>query len=207
MKGPASWFLPSANGFGFIVLAAAIWGALPAAAHAAWGVPYLAPPRPAQPPDQSWLQDPPERSSGRSRGTIAVVAFRGDDVYEPVRAAVVQTLRRRGFNVTARLRPVDSARELREMSYEMHLTAYVEGEVKGEGPKQTARIRLRSGVTGQPISSATFSGPTKKIAGEVDRTFWTRVGPAMTRACTHATRPRQREREPMRIDASLSPDS
>ena len=128
-------------------------------------------------------------------------------MYEPVRAAVVQSLRRRGFNVTARLRPVDSARELREMSYEMKLAAYVEGEVKGEGARQTARIRLRSGVSGQPISSATFSGPTKKIAGDVGRTFWNRVGPAMMRACTHASRPRQREREPLRIDASTNPDS
>jgi hypothetical protein len=159
------------------------------------------------PPDLSWREDVPERSGARSRGKVAVVAFKGDDVYEPVRAAVVRALRRRGFNVTATLRPVASAKELRETSFEMKLAAYVEGEVTGEGARQTARIRVRSGVTGQPMSSATFSGPTKKIASDVQRGLWTRVGPSVTRACTHAARPRQREREPLRIDASLTPDS
>jgi hypothetical protein len=184
-------------------LAGAILGAASAPAEAAWGLPYLWPPkvvRPA-PPDQSWLMDVPGRPGARSRGKVAVFVFKGDDVYQPVRAEVVRVLRRRGLNVTASLRPVDSAAQYREMSVALNLAVYVEGEVSGEGARQTAHIRLRSGVTGQRIATATFSGPTPKIVGAVGHTLWTRVGPATMRACSSASRPRQHEREPMHIDA------
>ena len=81
----------------------------------AWGVVYV-PTRPARSmaPDQSWLQDVPQRR-GHSRGKVAVFAFAGDDVYQPVREAVVKLLRRRGLNVTASLQPVDSASQYREL--------------------------------------------------------------------------------------------
>ena len=43
--------------------------------------------------------------------------------------------------------------------------------------------------------------------------LWTRVGPTVTRACTSVSRPRRRDREPLRIDAgdpvedeALAPD-
>jgi hypothetical protein len=179
---------------------------VPAVAQARWGVPYL--PRPARraPPDQSWLQDVPERPGARAKSRIAVFAFRNDDVYEPVRAAVVKLLRRRGLNVTANLRPVDSAEQYREMSYTLNLAAYVEGDLSGEGKAQRARIRLRSGVSGQPIATATFSGPTPKIVADLNRTLWTRIGPTVSRACTSAAKPRRRERDPLRIDAGTAID-
>ena len=190
-------------------LAAAVVVFAPAAALARWGVPYL--PRPPivrrLPPDQTWLQDVPEKAGARARNKVAVFVFRGDDVYEPVRAAVVRLLRRRGLNVTANLRPVDSAEQYREMSYTLNLAAYVEGEMAGEGARQRARIRLRSGVSGQPIATATFSGPTPKIVADVNRTLWTRLGPSVSRACSSAARPRRRERDPLHIDAGTPLDS
>lgn len=90
-------------------------------------------------PDQSWLQDVPER---RGRGKVAVFALQGGDVYQPVREAVVKLLRRRGLNVTASLRPVDSASQYRELSQTLNLAVYIDGEVTGEGDHQTAVIRL-----------------------------------------------------------------
>src|SRR5688572_23114107 len=99
--------------FAVAASAAAVVVAAPTAALARWGVPHL--PRPPivrrVAPDQSWLQDVPEKAGARTRNKVAVFVFRGDDVYEPVRAAVVRLLRRRGLNVTATLRPVDSAEQ------------------------------------------------------------------------------------------------
>jgi hypothetical protein len=171
----------------------------------AWGVYYQPPPKPAHSmaPDQSWLQDVPER---RGRGKIAVFAFPGDDVYQPVRETVVKLLRRRGLNVTASLRPVDSASQYRELSQSLNLAVYVDGEVTGEGAHQTAVIRLRSGMSGQRIASARFTGPTKKIVSDLRGKLWTRVGPTVTRACTSVAKPRQQERAPLRIEAGTSVD-
>jgi hypothetical protein len=184
-------------------LVVAILLLLPASVEARWGVPYL--PRPVvvrrAPPDQSWREDVPQKAGTRVKSKVAVFAFRNDDVYEPVRAAVVRLLRRRGLNVTASLRPVDSAEQYREMSYTLNLAVYVEGEMSGEGAKQRARIRLRSGLSGQPIAAATFAGPTPKIIADMNRTLWTRLGPTVSRACTHAAKPRRQEKDPLRIDA------
>jgi hypothetical protein len=183
---------------------------LPTAVEAAWVVPNL--PRPpivhrAPPPDQSWREDLPDKPGARAKSKVAVFPFRGDDGYEPLRAAVVRLLRRRGLAVTANLRPVDTAEQFREMSYTLNLAAYVEGELSGDGRRQRARIRLRSGVTGQSIASASFSGPAPKIVADLDRNLWQRLGPSVSRACAHAARPRRRERAPLLIDAGTPLDS
>jgi len=190
------------------LLVAVILGWASAPAEAAWGTSYLwRPPARLGPPDQSWLMDLPQKAGGHARGKVAVFAIKGDEFYQPVRAAVVKLLRRRGLNVTATLRPVDSAAQFRELSQTLNLAVYVDGEMRGEGARQSAVIRLRSGISGQRIASARFSGPTQKIVGDVERTFWTRVGPAVSRACTSASRPRRREREPLHIDAGSPVDA
>jgi hypothetical protein len=200
----ASRLSPGARGLGLAVLAGVILAFGYTPAQAAWGVPYqLRLPQVVRPgpPDQSWLMDVPEKPGAHSRGKVAVFVFNGDDIYQPVRAAVVRVLRERGLTVTASLRPVDSAAQYREMSYALNLAVYVEGEMVGEGARQTALVRLRSGVTGQRIATAKFSGPTHEIVGAVGRTLWTRVGAATMRACSSASRPRRREREPLVIEA------
>ena len=178
-------------------------GSSAAPVEASWGM--LQPGREKlvipKPPDQSWLLDVPERRGVRSRGKVAVFAIKGDDVYEPLRGAVVRVLRRRGLNVTATLRPVDSAAQYRELSSALNMAVYVQGEMKGQGARQSALIHLYSGVTGQRIASARFSGMTQKIVADLKRTLWTRTGPAIMRACSSAARPRRLEREPLRIEA------
>jgi hypothetical protein len=192
-----------ALGFGAIVVSA------PRPAAALWG-PLFAPRPPvvrSGPPDQSWLLDVPEKPGAHSRGKVAVFVFKGDDVYEPMRAQVVKILRKKGLNVTANLRPVDTAAQFKEMSVTLNMAAFIEGDVRGDGAHQSAHIRLRSGMSGQPIAAATFSGPTPKIVGDIGRQFWTRVGPAMMRACAGSTHPRRLERAPLRIDAGEAGDS
>ena len=184
------------------LLALATAAAVPGTAGAAWHAWRLRPPPVVRkPPDQSWMQDVPEKPGARSRGKVAVFVFAGDDVYEPIRAAVVRTLRQRGLNVTATLRPVESAAQFREMSVALDLAVFIEGELVGEGARQSARIRVRSGLTGQTIATTTFAGPTPKIVGQMNRSLWNRVGPAVMRTCASAARPRRREAEPLRIEA------
>jgi hypothetical protein len=161
----------------------------------------------APPPDLTWLQDVPAQPGVRARGKAAVFMIQGDEYYQPVRAAVVKALRRRGLNVTATLRPVDSAAQYREMSQTLQLGVFIDGELHGEGVKQTARIRLRSGVSGRTIASAMFTGPTRKIVGDVNQTLWARMGGAITRSCSSAARQRRPERAPLRIEAGSPEDS
>jgi hypothetical protein len=87
------------------------------------------------------------------------------------------------------------------MSYTLNLGVFLEGEVSGEGAGQTVNIRLRSGLTGQYFTTVKFSGTTPKIVGDIGRTLWTRVGSATMRACSSASKPRQREVEPTYIEA------
>jgi hypothetical protein len=188
------------------LIALVILGSASTPAEAAWAIPYRRPAPVVRPPDQSWLTDIPEKPGAHSKGKVAVFVFNGDDVYQPVRAEVVRVLRRKGLNVTVSLRPLDSAAQYREMSYALNLGVYVEGELSGEGARQSARIHLRSGVTGQRIATVTFAGPTPKIVGAVERSLWTRVGGATMRACSSTSRPRRREREPQRIDAGTPLD-
>jgi hypothetical protein len=187
-----------------VLLGAVSWMALNAgAAQAAWVVPFLQPPpvvRPT-PPDQSWKDDVSDKPGAHAKGKVAVFAFKGDDVYEPVREAVVKLLRAKGLNVTATLRPVDSAAQFREMSYALNLGAFVEGEITGDGPHQTAVIYLRSGMSGKRIASVKMTGPTPQLVGTVGHKVWPSFGGAMIRSCSSAAHPRAREREPLRIEA------
>jgi hypothetical protein len=212
-KWAPSWIFsrlsPGVKVLGVVGLVGVILGAASGRANASWLLPYVRPPLVVHPvvPDQSWLMDVPERPGAHSKGKVAVFVFNGDDVYQPVRAEVVRVLRRKGLNVTATLRPVDSAAQYREMSYTLNLAVFVEGELIGDGPRQSAHIRLRSGLTGQRIASATFSGPTPKIVEAIGHTLWTRVGGTVMRACSSASRPRRREREPLHIEAGTPMES
>ncbi len=190
-----------------VVLAAAALVAAAGSAEAAWGVPCPLPPAHAAPPDQSWLKDVPEKPGASAAGRIAVFPFKGDDVFEPFRAAVVRTLRKQRLNVTAALRPADGPAQYREMSYSSNLAVFIEGEVSGEGARQTVLIRLRSGVTGQHFTSAKFSGSTQAIVNAIGSALWGRVGAGILRTCASAGKPRRRESTPMYIEAGSPLDA
>lgn len=176
-------------------------GAAAESAEGAWGVPCRLPQVHSAPPDQTWLKDVPEKPGSTTAGKVAVFTFRGDDVFEPFRAAVVRTLRKQRLSVTAALRPADSPAQYREMSYSSNLAVFIDGEVTGEGPRQTVLIRVRSGVTGLYFTSAKFSGSPDAIVGAIASSLWGRVGSAIMRTCSNAAKPRRRESQPMYIEA------
>lgn len=195
------------KGWVVVALAVASLGATAGSAEAAWGVPCPLPQVHSAPPDQSWLKDVPEKPGSSAAGKIAVFTFRGDDVFEPFRAAVVRTLRKQRLNVTAALRPADSPAQYREMSYSSNLAVFIDGEASGEGARQTVLIRLRSGVTGQYFTSAKFSGSRQAIVESIESALWGRVGAAILRTCSSAAKPRRRESAPMYIEAGSPLDT
>ena len=195
------------KGWVVVALVVASLGAMAGPAEAAWGVPCPLPKAHSAPPDQSWLKDVPETPGASAAGKIAVFTFKGDDVFEPFRAAVVRTLRKQRLNVTAALRPADSPAQYREISCSSNLAVFIEGEVSGEGARQTLLIRLRSGVTGQYFTSARFSGSTPAIVGAIGNALWGRVGSGILRTCSSAAKPRRRESAPMYIEAGSPLDT
>jgi len=182
-------------------LAVAVSGAMVESAEAAWGVPCPLPKVHSAPPDQSWLKDVPEKPDATAAGKVAVFTFKGDDVFEPFRGAVVRTLRKQRLSVTAALRPADNPAQYREMSCSSNLAVFIEGEVSGEGARQTVLIRLRSGVTGLHFTSAKFSGSREAIVESIGTALWGRVGSAILRTCSSAAKPRRRESTPTYIEA------
>jgi hypothetical protein len=184
------------------VLTVGLLWALPlASAHAAWGVPCPTPQIRTAPPDQSWMKDPPEKPGARSRGKVAVFVFKGDDVYEQARGAVVRALRKQGLTVYATLRPSDTPSQYRDVSYSSGLAVFIDGEIVGDGTHQTVQLKLRSGVTGQYFTSTKLSGTSQEMPAMIGRSIWTKLGPATLRACTSAAKPRKRESAPMYIEA------
>jgi hypothetical protein len=134
-------------------------------------------------------------------GKIAVFAFQGEDTY-CVRDHVMKALTDRGIKVEAAIPPVDTTEQYRDMGAVMNLAAYVHGHVK-ELPADhaVATIVVRSGVTGKKLTSVTFTGYRRGLPEDVEEKLWQRLGPAFTRACVEATKPRPHHNKPMVIEA------
>jgi hypothetical protein len=132
---------------------------------------------------------------------VAVFAFQGEDTYS-VRDHVIQALTDRGIKVEAAIPPVDTTEQYRDMGAVMNLAAYVHGHVK-ELPADhaVATIVIRSGVTGKKLTSVTFTGYRRGLPYDVEEKLWQRLGPAFTRACVEATKPRPHHNKPMVIEA------
>lgn len=133
-------------------------------------------------------------------GKVAVFSFTGDDA-EPVRRQVMHLLRSRGMKVMTNLRPVDSAEQYREMSVALNLVAYVDGEVTVEGNDGSATVFVRNGATGMRTASATVAADRRQLGANLAKEIWDKLGPALSQACSDASKPRKGGREPMRINA------
>jgi hypothetical protein len=139
--------------------------------------------------------------SAVATGKVAVLAFAGEDTYS-VRDHVIQALTDRGMKVDTTLPPVDTAEQYRDMGALMNVAAYVQGHVK-EMPADhaIATIVIRSGVTGQKLTTATFTGYRRGLPYDVEEKLWQRLGPVFKRACVEATKPRPHHNKPMVIEA------
>jgi len=147
------------------------------------------------------MKDVPEKPGAKSRGKVAVFVFKGDDVFEQSRGAVVRALRKQGLTVFATLRPSDTPSQYRDVSYSSGIALFIDGEVLATGSERAVQLRLRSGVTGQYISGTKFTSAPPTLVGTIERSLWTKVGPATVRACASAAKPRKRGFRPMYIEA------
>jgi hypothetical protein len=134
-------------------------------------------------------------------GKIAVLAFDGADTYS-VRGHVIKALTERGMKVEATLPRVDTVEQYRDMGAVMDLAAYVHGHVK-ELPADhaIATITIRSGVTGQKLTTVTFTGYRRGLPEDVEEKLWDRLGATFARACVDASKPRPHHNKPMVIEA------
>ena len=84
---------------------------------------------------------------------------------------------------------------------EARIAAYVDGEYN-EGPtKSRLTIVVRNGYTGKKVAVTTFKETKLHLRAEVEDNLWTKIGPAIARACADASKPRKRDRDPMMIEA------
>ena len=68
-------------------------------------------------------------------------------------------------------------------------------------------IQVRNGYSGRKVAVATFRETNLHLRAEVEEKLWTKVGPAIARACVDADKPRKKDRAPMVIEAGTPLDS
>jgi hypothetical protein len=87
------------------------------------------------------------------------------------------------------------------MATAMGLVAYVDGTLKEGAANAKVTIQVRSGYSGRRVALTTFSETPLHLRAEIEDKLWTKVGPAMARACADAAKPRVRGRGPLLIEA------
>ena len=142
-----------------------------------------------------------EEEAALAAGKVAVLAFDGEDTYS-VRDHVIQALTDRGMKIEGGLPAVDTDEQYRDMGALMDVAVYVNGRIR-ELPADhaVATITIRSGVTGEEITTAKFTGFRRGLPFDVEEKLWERLGAAFTRACVEATKPRPHYNKPMVIEA------
>ena len=132
-------------------------------------------------------------------GKVVLFPFHSDD--DDISNHVVRLLRAHGLDVMTGVRPVDSAEQYRDMASQLMLAGYVEGSVRGTGAKAKVTIRVRSGYSGRIVAQPTFGDSRGNLRRELGEKLWKKLGPAVTRICKEATKPRKPSRTTMTIDA------
>jgi hypothetical protein len=133
-------------------------------------------------------------------GKIAVFPVRYDDE-NAFSAQIERLLRAHGLEVATDVRRVDTAEQFRELSTALGFAAYVDGEYTEGAAKSRITIQVRNGYTGKRVALATFKESNIHLRAEVEDNLWTRIGPALARACADASKPRKRDRDPLMIEA------
>ena len=134
------------------------------------------------------------------QGKVVVFPFRNDDG-DMVSTQVGHLLESRGLELVTGMRPVDNAEQYRDVATHLGLAAYVDGDVRGTDAKTRVLVRLRSGFTGRTVSQITFTESRSNLAREISDKLWTRLAPAVARACVDASKPRKLGRSTLRINA------
>jgi hypothetical protein len=133
-------------------------------------------------------------------GKVAVFPVRYEDD-NGFSAQIERLLRAHGLNIATDVRRVDTAEQFRELSTALGFAAYVDGEFNDGPVKSKLTIVVRSGYTGKKVAVTTFRETNLHLRGEVEDKLWTKIGPALARACADASKPRKRDRDPLMIEA------
>jgi hypothetical protein len=149
---------------------------------------------------------PRSKATPSQDGKVAVFALRydGDNSFQ---AQVARILRGKGLDVSTDVKRVDTAEQFRELSTALGFAAYVDGEFTEGDTKSKVTFQVRNGWTGRKVAVATFKETNLHLRAEVEDKLWTRIGPAIARACNDASKPRKRDRAPMVIEAGTPLDS
>ena len=135
------------------------------------------------------------------QGKIVLFTFRNDDDSR-VSTQVGHLLEARGLEVVTGVRPVDSAEQYRDLATALDLVAFVDGDVRGTDAKSRATIRVRSGLSGRKTMEVAFTESRSSLPRELSAKLWTRVGPAVARACADViNKPRKKSRNTLQINA------
>lgn len=149
---------------------------------------------------------PRSRTVSNLDGKVAVFPVRYDDD-NAFSAQIARILRAKGLEVSTDTRRVDTAEQFRELSTALGFAAYVDGEFTEGEKKSKVTIQVRNGYTGRKVAVTTFRETNLHLRSEVEDKLWTKVGPAIARACVDASKPRKKDRAPMVIEAGTPLDS
>jgi len=134
-------------------------------------------------------------------GKIAVFPVLYDDE-EGFFAQIVRILRDHGLDVATDVKRVDTSEQFRELSTALGFAGYIDAEyTERSAAKSRITIQVRSGWTGRKLAVVTFKETKLHLRAEVEDNLWTKIGPAIARACADASKPRKRDRDPMMIEA------
>jgi hypothetical protein len=143
---------------------------------------------------------PRSKIAPNQEGKVAVFPIRYDDE-NAFSAQIHRLLRAHGLEVATDVHRVDTAEQFRELSTALGFAAYVDGEYN-EGPARSRlTIVVRNGYTGKKVAVTTFKETALHLRAEVEDNLWTKIGPAIARACADASKPRKRDRSPLVIEA------
>jgi hypothetical protein len=145
------------------------------------------------------LATPALADTPNQHGKVVLFPFQSDDA--DISNQVERLLRAHGLEIMTGVRPVDSAEQFRDMATQLMLVGYVDGSVRGTGAKAKVTIRLRSGYSGRIVAQPTFGDAHGNLRRELGDKLWKRLGPAVTRICKEASKPRKRSRTMLTIDA------
>ena len=133
-------------------------------------------------------------------GKIVVFSFRDDDD-NSFSAQVERLLKGHGLDIVTGVRRVDTAENYREIANTMGIVAFVDGNIKERGDIARVTIEVRSGYSGRKVVATTFKETKLHLRAEIEDKLWTKVGPAMAKACADVDKPRLRNRGPLMIEA------
>jgi NADPH:quinone reductase-like Zn-dependent oxidoreductase len=139
-------------------------------------------------------------------GKVAVFPVRYDDD-NAFSAQIARILKAKGLDVATDVRRVDTAEQFRELSTALGFAAYVDGEYSEGEARSKITVLVRNGYTGRKVAATTFRETNAHLRAEVEDKLWTKIGPAIARACIDANKPRKKDRAPLVIEAGTPLDS